>query len=77
MAKIPAEWLLSDSVLAAGKQSKKIAGDFIERLLDEKTLLITSADNERILELIRSGSLTAVEVTTSFCKRGAYAHQLV
>ena len=77
IAKIPPEWLLSESVLAAAEQSKNIAGEFIEGLLDETMLSITSADNERILELIRNGSLTAVQVTTAFCKTGEYAHQLV
>ena len=77
MTQIPPEWLLSESVLAAGKESKKIAGDFLEGLLDDATLSITSTDNGHILELIRNGSLMAVQVTTAFCKRGAYAHQVV
>ena len=77
MGKIPKEWHLSPDVLDEGRKRKKIAGDFIESLLDSETRRITSLDNDEILELVRKGSLTAVQVTTAFCKRGSYAHQLV
>lgn len=77
MAKIPPDWLLPEDVLEEGKNRRKIAGDFIENLLDPETKRITGMDNVEILDLVRKGSLTAVQVTTAFCKRGAYAHQLV
>lgn len=77
MSKIPKEWLRSDNVLAEGKERKQIAGEFIERLLDSKTLNITCLDNEELLELMSSGYLSATEVISAFCKRAAYAHQLV
>lgn len=77
MAKISKEWLLSEAVLDEGRQRKKITGDFIESLLDSETRRVTSLDNGEILELIANGSLTALQVITAFCKRGAYAHQLV
>lgn len=76
MDKIPKEWHLSPGVLDEGRKRKKIAGDFIESLLDPETRRITSLDNGEILELVRKGSLTAVQVTMAFCKRGSYAHQL-
>ena len=77
LAKIPQEWLLSERIIVEGKERKKIAGDFIESLLDPETLEITSQDSEDILDLLRNGSLSALQVTRAFCKRGAYAHQLV
>ena len=77
MSSIPNEWLLSDHVLAEGKKRKQIAGEFIEGLLDSKTLRITSLDNEELLEKMSSGFLSATEVISAFCKRAAYAHQLV
>ena len=77
LAKIPQEWLLSERIIAQGKERKKIAGDFIESLLDPGTLEITSQDSEDILHLLRNGSLSALQVTRAFCKRAAYAHQLV
>ena len=77
MAKIPTKWRLPMETLIEGKKRKKIAGDYIESLLDADTQKITSSDNDEILESVRNGSLTAVQVTQAFCKRGAYAHQLV
>ena len=77
IAKIPQEWLLSERIIVEGKERKKIEGDFIESLLDPETLEIISQDSEDILDLLRNGSLSALQVTRAFCKRGAYAHQLV
>ena len=77
MAKIPPEWLLSDDILAEGKKRKKLAGPFIEGLLDTQTLDITRRDSDELLQLIANGTLTSLEITMAFCKRGAYAHQLV
>ena len=77
VAKIPQKWLLSERIIVEGKERKIIAGDFIESLLDPGTLEITSQDCEDILDLLQNGSLSALQVTRAFCKRGAYAHQLV
>ena len=77
MAKIPQDWLLSDTILSEGKKQTKIAGKFIEDLLDPETRGITGRDSDEILELIATGSLSALEVILAFCKRAAYAHQLV
>ena len=77
LAKIPQDWLLSEKTIVEGKERKEIAGDFIESLLDPETLEVTSQDTEDILDLLRSGSLSALQVTRAFCKRAAYAHQLV
>ena len=77
MEKIPKDWRLPEAILVNGRKEKKIAGDFIEGLLDSRTREITGFDSGEILELISNGSLTAIEVTGAFCKRAAYAHQLV
>ena len=77
IAKIPRERLLSEKLIVEGKERKQIAGDFIESLLDAETLEITSQDSEDILNLLRNGSLSALQVTRAFFRRGAYAHQLV
>ena len=77
MAKIPQEWILPEIVLAKGKARRKIAGEFIEGLLDLDTIEITDTDSDRLLELIANGSYSALQVVSAFCKRAAYAHQLV
>ena len=75
--KIPEEWHLSPEVLDQGKKEQKLVGAFIEGLLDHDTLRITSLDAVDIVDSVRNGSITAVAVTKAFCKRAAYAHQLV
>ena len=75
--KIPKEWLLPQTTLEAGKKQKKLTGEFIESLLDQETLRITRLDVVDLLENLRNRSLTATQVTHAFCKRGAFAHQLV
>lgn len=77
MAKIPRDWILPASVLEEGKNRRSIAGDFIESLLDEETLNITSLDVPENFGRTSTGLLTSVKVVTAFCKRSAYAHRLV
>ncbi len=76
-AKIPEQWRLSADVIAAAKSRKQIAGDFIEDLLDAETRHVTSADAPDLVAAMANGSLTAVQVVTGYCKRAAFAHQLV
>ena len=77
MEKIPKDWRLPEAILIDEGKEKKIAGDFIEGLLDPRTREITGLDSGEILDLISNASLTAIEVTEAICKRAAYAHQLV
>ena len=77
MEKIPKDWHLPEAILIDEGKEKKIAGDFIEGLLDPRTREITGLDSGEILDLISNASLTAIEVTEAICKRAAYAHQLV
>lgn len=74
---IPKDWLLSEAILTRAQNTAKLVGHFIESLLDPETLEITALDPVDILARISEGTYTAVKVTTAFCKRAAYAHQLV
>lgn len=74
---IPEDWLLPSEVLTRAENTPKLVGSFIESLLDQGTKEITALDPVDIVARIRDGTFTAVEVTTAFCKRAAYAHQLV
>ncbi|KAK4450350.1 amidase signature domain-containing protein [Podospora aff. communis PSN243] len=75
-AKIPPQWRLSPDVISSARLRKRIAGDFIESLLDRETRRITSTDALDLVAAMKHGSLTAVVVVTAYCKRAAYAHQL-
>ncbi|PVH73421.1 amidase [Cadophora sp. DSE1049] len=76
MDKIPRNWILPESVVKKSQTTRSIAGHFIEDLLDEETLSITKLDVPDIVERTSNGSLTAVQVVTTYSKRAAYAHQL-
>ncbi|KUJ12171.1 amidase [Mollisia scopiformis] len=69
-------WLLPTDVLTRAENTPKLVGDFIESLLDPETREITALDPVDILARVREGTYTAVKVTTAFCKRAPYAHQL-
>ncbi|RSM07168.1 hypothetical protein CDV31_008720 [Fusarium ambrosium] len=76
LAKIPTPWRLSPDVIEQAKQRRSIADDFIDGLLDSDTRRITNLDVPALMELTGNGSLSAVCLTTAFCKRAAYGHQL-
>ena len=75
--KIPKDWILSDEVVEKAKQNRVLTGSFIEDLLDSQTLQITSLNSVNLVDAIGNGSFTAVQVTRAFCKRAAFAHQIV
>lgn len=77
LAKIRSEWLLELSFIEKASLLPSIAGEFIESLLDPETLSITSMDVPDLLALTTSGSISSEVVVTAFCKRAAFAHQLV
>ncbi|RSL96388.1 hypothetical protein CEP52_011517 [Fusarium oligoseptatum] len=76
LAKIPTPWRLSPDVIEQAKQRRSIADDFVDGLLDSDTRRITNLDVPALMELTGNGSLSAVCLTTAFCKRAAYGHQL-
>lgn len=77
MGKIPPQWILDPDVVAAAKDRRKIAGEFVESLLDNDTLRITSMDVIQLVNDMGAAQLSAVQVVTAFSKRAAFAHQLV
>jgi amidase len=77
LAKIPPEWKLPQEVLDHAKQHRSVADDFIDNLLDEESRYLTNLDAPALMDQTANGSLTALNLTTAFCKRAAYAHQLV
>jgi len=78
---IPDEWRLSEDQLQRAWSNKdrnvlRVAQEC--RILTDKELEITEQyDVLGLLEQMKSGNLTAREVTTAFCKRAAIAQQLV
>ncbi len=76
MAKIPPEWRLPQDVLDPAKLRRNIADEFIDSLLDPDSKSLTNLDAPALMAMTANGSLTAVRLTTAFCKRAAYAHQL-
>jgi amidase len=76
-AKIPEDWVLSPDVIRTARERRQLVGDFFDGLLDEKTRAITVMNESSILESLASGQVTAVNVCKAFCKRAAYAHQIV
>ncbi len=76
MAKIPPEWRLAQDILDQAKLRRSIADEFIDSLLDSDSRSLTNLDAPALMAMTANGSLTAVRLTTAFCKRAAYAHQL-
>ncbi len=74
---IPEQWRLRPSVIRRCRKQRRLAGDVIEKLLDTKSRRITALRTQDLLTQISSGALTCTEVAQAFCKRSAYAHQLV
>ncbi|EXV02612.1 amidase domain protein [Metarhizium robertsii] len=82
---IPEEWRLRQNLLGSLKTPLERSKNNLMELnlvrqsgiLTDKELQITeSSDVTNMLEALASGQLTAEEVTVSFCKRAAVAHQL-
>lgn len=79
-AKIPMEWRLPDEILDTISQNSTRSVIDVPRkcgLLTKQEISITEdSDATDLLELLASGALTSVAVTTAFCKRAAIAQQL-
>ena len=76
-SKILQEWILDSFIVERAQTRNSIAGDLIEDLLEPKDHQITNLDAVTLVSAVADGSLSAVQVVTAFCKRAAYAHQLV
>jgi amidase len=77
MSRIPQEWRLSKDVLERARCSERLVGSFMESLLDTETREITQLDCKGILDRITKGDLSATQAVRAFCKRTAFAHQMV
>ena len=75
-AKIPPERRLPQDVLDQAKLRRSIADEFIDALLDSDSKFLTDLNAPALMAMTANGSLTSVRLTTAFCKRVAYAHQL-
>jgi amidase len=77
LAKIPPQWVLPEAVLKEAASMRNITGPFIRTFLNEKEVTITEAPTAQLVRHIRSRQYTANEVALAYCKRAAFAHQLV
>ncbi|KHN96905.1 general amidase [Metarhizium album ARSEF 1941] len=76
IAKIPPAWRLSTADLQRAKDERNLTGPFIRGFLTDSVNTITAKDSLQLVESLRRGHLTAVEVTTAFCNTAAVAHQI-
>ncbi|KAI0856473.1 amidase signature domain-containing protein [Xylaria cubensis] len=76
LKKIPASWRLSREDLAKSEKQRDLTGSFIQGFLDADEISITSKDSVQLVQEIKDGKLTAVQVTSAFCKTAAIAHQI-
>ncbi|RYC59146.1 hypothetical protein CHU98_g7066 [Xylaria longipes] len=74
--KIPAEWRLSSRDLAKAEKQRDLTDSFIQQFLGADEISIISKDSVQLVEEIKEGRLTAVQVTSAFCKTAALAHQI-
>lgn len=77
LAKIPPEWILPEAVLEEAAAMRNIMGRFIRKLLNEEEVTITEAPTAQLVGYIRTRQYSAKEVAAAYCKRAAFAHQLV
>jgi len=77
LAAIPAKWRLSPADIKRASEQRQLTGAFVQQFLDPADVSIVSMDSVPIVEAIRAGKLSSVEVATAFCKAAAVAHQIV
>lgn len=75
--KISDEWRLNQSSLGKAKQIKNLCGPFIESFLNDEELSIIRNDSTMLVEKVKTGEYTALQVAQAFCKTAAIAHQIV
>lgn len=76
-SKIPAEWLIPESLLPPADQDCVQDFPATSGLFTERELAITESTASEVVERIARGEWTALEVTRAVCKRTAVAQQLV
>ncbi|KAK0622386.1 amidase signature domain-containing protein [Immersiella caudata] len=76
LAKIPRAWRLDPAQLNSAKRQRNLTGAFINRFLQPREIEIVSQDSVELTRAISNAEISAVEVTTAFCKTAAVAHQI-
>ena len=74
---IPSEWRISDDKLPSADQVDVTDFPATSGLLTKLEIEITGSLASDIVQQIAAGEWSAEDVTRSFCKRAAIAHQLV
>ena len=77
LAKIPAQWRLTRADLGKAAGQRDLTGSFIAQFLDSDEASIVSMDSVPIVDAIKTGRLSALRVTSAFCRGAAVAHQIV
>ncbi|KAA6414039.1 MAG: general amidase [Lasallia pustulata] len=74
--KIRLEWRLSTVDLERAAKQRDLTGPSIQQFLDAEEISIISMNSVPTANALKEGRLTAVQVTTVFCKTAAIAHQI-
>ncbi|KAI9779264.1 MAG: hypothetical protein M1839_007516 [Geoglossum umbratile] len=75
-SKIPREWILGCEDLENAKKQRQLSGPFIESFLEKAELEIIRNDSVPLVEKIKSGQYTALQVARAYCKTTAIAYQI-
>lgn len=75
-AKIPREWRLSPTAMAAKGDSVLHVPRSCGLLTDDELKITEHHDATSLVALLATGSLSSAAVTAAFCKRAAVAHQV-
>ncbi|SPQ25315.1 e2c75827-595e-449a-97b6-d64331a02715 [Thermothielavioides terrestris] len=76
LEKIPPEWRLTPAQLAEAANQRDLTGPFIQKFLSAEDVAIVTKDSVEIVKDIKAKKLSALQVTTAFCKTAAVAHQI-
>lgn len=77
LAKIYPEWRLAPEDIRRASTQRNLTGSFIQQFIAADDAAILSMDSVSVVDAIKQGRLTSLQVTTAFCKAAAVAHQIV
>lgn len=77
LSKIPPQWRLSQADLEKAAKQRDLTGSFAQQFLDPDEVSIISMDSLQIVDAVSKSRLSAMRVTTAFCRAAAVAHQIV
>ncbi|KAI3329205.1 amidase [Xylariaceae sp. AK1471] len=76
LAGIPPQWRLSPADIERASGQRQLTGQFMHQYLEPEDISIVSMDSVPIVEAVRQGKLSSIQVATAFCKTAAIAHQI-